>query len=183
MLWDLFVVFLVSLSNSFAIEGVSWLFIYRTDEYQRVKQRSERLTVKLAAKEEELKLIVSSHADKKRRKEHERIEAELKSANSSMSGMKFKSTIATMFMMVAVYAVLSSWYDGVVLAQLPFEPVWMFRSLAHRGLIGNDYTQCSFFFFYVLCQLSVRSNVQKYFGRTPPNFTGFGQAGAADKKW
>jgi hypothetical protein len=46
MLWDLLLVLCVSLGNSFAIEGVSWLFIYRTEEYQRVKQRVERLTVK-----------------------------------------------------------------------------------------------------------------------------------------
>lgn len=55
------------------------------------------------------------------------------------------------------------------MAKLPFEPFGMLQGMSHRGLTGSDMTDCSMMFMYVLCQLSIRANIQKYLGFTPAN--------------
>lgn len=52
-------------------------------------------------------------------------------------------------------------FDGRVVAQLPFVPVSWIHGLSHRNLSGQDYTECSFIFLYILCTMSIRQ-VRKY---------------------
>lgn len=59
-------------------------------------------------------------------------------------------------------------FDGRPVAKLPFEPIPLLRGISHRNLPGNDYTDSSMIFFYVLCSMAIRPNLQKLFGTTPP---------------
>jgi len=52
-------------------------------------------------------------------------------------------------------------FEGRVVAKLPFVPIGLFQGLSHRGLAGDDYTDCSFIFLYILCTMSIRQ-VRKY---------------------
>ena len=56
----------------------------------------------------------------------------------------------------------------MVVAKLPFEPVWFVKSLSHRNLEGEDLTDCSFIFLYVLMGMVYRNNVAKIFGFEGP---------------
>ena len=47
-------------------------------------------------------------------------------------------------------------FEGRVVAKLPFVPLGLFQGLSHRGLSGEDYTDCSFIFLYILCTMSIR---------------------------
>jgi hypothetical protein len=47
-------------------------------------------------------------------------------------------------------------FEGRVVAKLPFEPISFLRGISHRSLIGEDYTDCSFLFLYILCTMSFR---------------------------
>ena len=47
-------------------------------------------------------------------------------------------------------------FEGRVVAKLPFVPIGFFQGLSHRGLSGDDYTDCSFIFLYILCTMSIR---------------------------
>ena len=47
-------------------------------------------------------------------------------------------------------------FDGRVVAKLPFVPHSWLQGLSHRNLMGNDFTDCSFIFLYILCTMSVR---------------------------
>ena len=47
-------------------------------------------------------------------------------------------------------------FEGRVVAKLPFEPIPWIRGLSHRNLSGEDFTDCSFIFLYVLCTMSIR---------------------------
>jgi hypothetical protein len=51
-----------------------------------------------------------------------------------------------------------TWYsfDGRVVARLPFEPISWVQSVTHRGLRGDDFTECSFIGLYILCTMSIR---------------------------
>lgn len=55
-------------------------------------------------------------------------------------------------------------FDGRVVAKLPFIPIGWIQGLSHRNLIGDDYSDCSFIFLYILCTMSIRqvSNILHY---------------------
>lgn len=38
---------------------------------------------------------------------------------------------------------MSSKYEGVVVAKIPFEPFPFVRPISHRGLSGDNFTDCS----------------------------------------
>jgi len=59
-------------------------------------------------------------------------------------------------------------YQGIVVAKLPFEPIGMISSMSHRGILSNDYTDCSFIFLYVLSNFCIRPVLQKLLGFAPP---------------
>lgn len=42
------------------------------------------------------------------------------------------------------------------MAKLPFVPLSYIQGLSHRNLLGEDYTDCSFIFLYILCTMSIR---------------------------
>lgn len=50
------------------------------------------------------------------------------------------------------------------MAKLPFEPISWVRGISHRNLNGEDYTDCSFLFMYILSTMSIRQNLQKFLG-------------------
>jgi hypothetical protein len=56
----------------------------------------------------------------------------------------------------------------VVVAKLPFEPISFVRGITHRNIVGNDYTDCSMIFVYILSNVSLRPIIQKLFGFSGP---------------
>jgi hypothetical protein len=78
-----------------------------------------------------------------------------------------KSMVAISFTFMALMGMFNTLFDGRVVAKLPFEPISLLQGLSHRNLMGNDYTDCSFIFLYILCTMSIRQNVQKLFGNAP----------------
>ena len=47
----------------------------------------------------------------------------------------------------------------------------LLQKMTHRGLPGDDPTDCSFVFLYMLCSISIRPNLQKILGFAPPRAT------------
>ena len=45
--------------------------------------------------------------------------------------------------MLVLYQLLKQYYNGVVVAKLPFVPIALFRKLTHSGLDTDDFTDCS----------------------------------------
>jgi len=58
-------------------------------------------------------------------------------------------------------------FDGVVVAKLPFQPLYWIRGFTHRGLSSDDFTDCSYTFLYILCSIAIRGNLQKFLGFVP----------------
>lgn len=54
-------------------------------------------------------------------------------------------------------------FDGRVVAKLPFIPISWLQGLSHRNLMGDDYTDCSFIFLYILCTMSIRQVSRQIF--------------------
>jgi len=78
-----------------------------------------------------------------------------------------KSTMIIALFMIAFMSTLSSAYHGVVVAKLPFVPFSMLQGITHRNLPGDDLTDCSMIFIYLLTSFIMRNNIQKFFGFSP----------------
>jgi len=94
--------------------------------------------------------------DKQQKKKIEREEERLKNNNRDLSLVKMKSMFAIGFAFTALLSMFNNIFDGRVVARLPFVPISWIQGLSHRNLPGDDYTECSFIFLYILCTMSIR---------------------------
>merc|ERR1712025_1445701 len=138
--------------------------VYRTDKYQRLKNDIERQTKKLEKKKE---AHGDSTLDRTQKRKMEREEERLKSTNRDLMMVKMKSMFAIGFAFTSLLSMFNSIFDGKVVAKLPFTPVSWIQGLSHRNLMGQDFTDCSFIFLYILCTMSIRQNIQKALGFAP----------------
>ena len=73
--------------------------------------------------------------------------------------------------MILFMSFLSNQFQGVVVAKLPFEPFGFVQGITHRNLPGNDTTDCSMIFMYILTNLMIRPIMQKILGFDGPRGT------------
>lgn len=106
-------------------------------------------------------------AQKNQKKKIELEEERLKTNNRELSMVKMKSMFATGFAFTALLSMFNAIFDGRIVARLPFVPISWIQGLSHRNLPGDDYTECSFIFLYILCTMSIRQNIQKMLGFAP----------------
>ena len=97
----------------------------------------------------------------------ERDEERLKNTNRDLMMVKMKSMFAIGLVFTSLLSMFNSIFDGKVVAKLPFTPISWVQGLSHRNLMGEDYTDCSFIFLYILCTMSIRQNIQKALGFAP----------------
>nr|CAG4646583.1 EOG090X0DWG [Macrothrix elegans] len=153
----------ISVFTAFLGEGVTWVLVYRTEKYQRLKTEIERQSKKL----EKIKESHSDALDRQVKKKIDREEEKLKNNNRDLSLVKMKSMLAIGFAFTALLGMFNSIFDGRVVAKLPFIPISWIQGLSHRNLPGEDYSDCSFIFLYILCTMSIRQNIQKLLGFAP----------------
>ncbi|XP_076053834.1 calcium load-activated calcium channel [Oratosquilla oratoria] len=158
----LFIVF-ISICTAFFGEGLTWLLVYRTEKYQKLKAEVERQCKRLEKKKE----AHGDSIDRQQKRKIEREEERLKNSNRDLSLVKMKSMFATGFVFTALLSMFNSIFEGRVVAKLPFTPLSWIQGLSHRNLLGEDYTDCSFIFLYILCTMSIRQNIQKLLGFAP----------------
>lgn len=66
-----------------------------------------------------------------------------------------------------IIGLCNSIFYGRVVAKLPFIPIGFIQGISHRNLAGDDLSDCSFIFLYMLSAMSIRANVQKISGFAP----------------
>ncbi|KAK3087819.1 hypothetical protein FSP39_011041 [Pinctada imbricata] len=142
--------------------GLTWLLVYRTEKYKKLKAEVEKQSKKLEKKKEG-----GESSDRSQKKKLERQEERLKNNNRDLSFVKMKSMFAIGFAFTALLSMFNSIFDGRVVAKLPFVPIGLLQGISHRNLGGDDYTHCSFIFLYILCTMSIRQNIQKLLGLAP----------------
>merc|ERR1711936_337385 len=133
--------------------GVTWLLVYRTEKYQKLKTEIEKQTKKLEKKKEAHGETANLDRSKKRKIEQDE--------------EKLKTMFAIGFAFTALLSMFNSIFEGRVVAKLPFTPIYWIQGLSHRNLLGDDMTDCSFIFLYILCTMSIRQNIQKALGFAP----------------
>lgn len=161
---DTLLIVFISICTALLGEGLTWLLVYRTEKYQKLKTEVERQSKKLEKKKE---AAGESIGERGARKKLEREEERLKVNHRDLSLVKMKSMLAIGFAFTALLSMFNSIFEGRVVAKLPFLPISWLQGLSHRNLLGEDYTDCSFIFLYILCTMSIRQNIQKLLGFAP----------------
>merc|ERR1712038_1139075 len=161
---DSLLILVISICTALLGEGVTWLLVYRTDKYQKLKLDIEKQTKKLEKKKE---AHGEATLDRTQKRKMERDEERLKSTNRDLMMVKMKSMFAIGFAFTSLLSMFNSIFDGKVVAKLPFTPISWLQGLSHRNILGDDYTECSFIFLYILCTMSIRQNIQKALGFAP----------------
>ena len=82
--------------------------------------------------------------------------------------MKFKGVIIVGLFMLTFVTTLNKSYAGSVVARLPFTPPGIFKNITHYGIPGNDYTECSITFAFLLCNMSIANYLKKLFSLEGP---------------
>lgn len=156
----------ISFASAWICEGISWLLIYRTSSYKSLRSTIDRTTKKLESMKSSSPAVAATK--KSKAKKMDRFETSLKESSRDLSFSKFKSGGVVAVVLVVVFGLLNSLFEGKVVAKLPFTPLTLIQKMSHRGLSGDDPTDCSMVFLYFLCSVSIRSNLQKFLGFAPP---------------
>ncbi|EAR95252.2 integral membrane protein (macronuclear) [Tetrahymena thermophila SB210] len=162
---NFFLVVVCAIATSSIAEFATWLIVYRRDEYKTLKQNIENSQNKLN-KAQEVYLTFSQQAahDKKLAT----IDTALKRFNQEMSSFKMKSTFLIAIFMIGALYTIGSLFSGLIVAKLPFAPISFITGLTHRGLSGEDFSDCAYIFIYVQVAYIWRTNIQKLFGFEAP---------------
>ncbi|KAL7595801.1 hypothetical protein Lser_V15G28695 [Lactuca serriola] len=153
----------ISLFTAIVCEAISWLLIYRRTSYKSLKS-----TIDKASKKLETMKTTPTTLKKSKAKKINRVETSLKDSSRDLSISKFKSGAVVALVLAVVFGVMNSLYEGKAVGKLPFVPVSIVQKMSHRGLRGDDPTDCSMAFLYFLCSMSIRTNLQKFLGFSPP---------------
>ncbi|PKU70946.1 calcium load-activated calcium channel-like [Dendrobium catenatum] len=180
---DSLVVVGISIGTAFLCEGISWILIYRTNTYKSLRSSIDKASKKLESMKSPASTASADGASaipstgrrsSSRVKKMDRVESSLKESTRDLSLSKFKSGFVVAVVLFVIFGLLNSMFEGRAVAKLPFSPVSFVLKMSHRGIRGDDPTDCSMAFLYFLCSISIRTNLQKFLGFAPPR----GAAGA-----
>eukprot|EP01084_Bolivina_argentea_P103020 184560_1 len=156
---------LTVLFTSFLSEGISWVLIYRTKKFQALKNQIDTMNSKLEESRKRQK--ENKTKDPKLKKQIKSMEDQLKIYSRDLYIMQMPSNFFLILLFVSAYGFLSALYESYPVAKLPFEPPSLLTRMTHRGLPGDDYSECSMTFILVICSMAIRPNVKKYLGFAP----------------
>jgi uncharacterized membrane protein (DUF106 family) len=143
-----------------AAEALTLHFVHKNATFASLKRSVDRRTEKLA------KLRSRAVPDLKAvAKEQDEMESEQK----LLMGFNFRNMLFTTASMLITYNVLSGWYGGAKIGELPFEPMYLVRSVAQRGLpepVGTH--DFSYVFVLALTAMVARPLLEKAFGTEKP---------------
>ena len=82
-----------------------------------------------------------------------------------MTFSSFKSHIIVGLLMIVVINLIGTYFNGQVVAILPFEPFSLMRGITHRNIVGENYYEAAYLFLYILTAFIWRNNIKKIFGK------------------
>lgn len=164
------VVVLGAAASAAASEFLVWLLVYRREGYQRLRKSIDRTTkqMEVAKATPEKSEKDAAKAAKQKAKRVSRFEDDLRYLERDIAAYQSRAMAFVSLLLVAFYWALSSIFDGVPVAKLPFVPFNFLTGITHRGMEGTDMTECSVAFLYSLTAMALRANVQKVTGFAPP---------------
>lgn len=162
---DTLVVVLVGLLGAVLSELFAWFFVYRTEDYQTLTADIRRI----AKKYEQQKTLAPKSVKSLNKLKTQ--ETDLAQKKQSLGWLRMKSGLFSSVFYFLVVPLFNNAYKGIVVARLPFQPMFFFRSLAHHGLTTFLETDCSSVYLYILSVGFFATNLQKFLSTTPPATT------------
>jgi hypothetical protein len=144
---DSLIILSISIASTFVCESISWLLIYRTPTYKSLRSTINRTRKKLET------LNPSAPSKKSKTKKKHRFKPKLEESSRDISFSNFKSEGVVAIMLIIIFDLLNSLFEGKVVAKLPFTLIYFIQKMIHRGLSGDDPTDCAMFFFLIYCAL------------------------------
>jgi hypothetical protein len=95
-------------------------------------------------------------------------EDNFKDYHRQLSGMKARLTMGTAIMMMGSMYLVNNHFYGKIIATLPFQPIGMVSNMSHRGIDGDNMSQVSMTFIYILLQMATRGCASKITGSEGP---------------
>ena len=164
--FDCIKIIIMAICTNLIAEFLTWMLIYRTKKYRENKKQIDTLNLKIEKSKDSAKAN-----DKREAKRIKQQEQELKLLSFDMMKTKMISMFIIGLFTFFFLSLFNGIFQGIVVAKLPFIPFNMIRKVSHRGILSNDLTDCSFTFFYILCNISFRPIIQKLLGFAPPRNT------------
>jgi len=146
-------------------EAICYALIFRTDTYKRLTASIEKVSKRIEKKKEASEDVPSKQ--KARQQKIDRIEKTLGPAEKSLAVIKMRVQLVNMATHIITLITVTNKYHGIPVARLPFSPPGFMHSVTHRNLPGEDYAECSVVFFYMLCSLAFKPNLQRALGFAP----------------
>ena len=167
----------IDITNAFMIIGLAiltalfaemfaYIIIYRKDYYKDLIKDATG-TMKRLDKDRKALNPLSNNFKKLDRK-IKMDEKQLKGYSSKLASTKMKSTAFIGICMIGIMNLMSNYFSGIVVAKLPFTPFSLMTGITHRNLEGEDYTDCSMIFLYILANVCFRPMTQKLLGFDGP---------------
>ena len=129
--------------------ALSWYFIFSKPDYQVLKKHIENSA----------KLIEKWKRSGKDEKRRERMESDLKVDNAKLAAMKVYNLVFLGAIMIGWYQALKYYFDGQIVATLPFTPISLLQKLFQAGLTNPGPRDCSMViltkFFHLFFQLFI----------------------------
>eukprot|EP00123_Amoebidium_parasiticum_P022236 comp8294_c0_seq1/m.3698 comp8294_c0_seq1/g.3698 ORF comp8294_c0_seq1/g.3698 comp8294_c0_seq1/m.3698 type:complete len:204 (-) comp8294_c0_seq1:265-876(-) len=157
---------LITLAVSMLTEVVNYYLLYRKESYKSIVAQMERHREKMEREKAQLEGKAKMDA-RKREKIVEGLENTYKAMGVDLQKEKIGSQIASAFVFLSVLGAFSNVFEGLVMGKLPFVPFGFIQGMSHRGLSGEDYTECNYLFIYVVASMITRPLVQHLFGVAP----------------
>lgn len=97
-------------------------------------------------------------------------------------GLSRHGTLQSSVVLLILYTLTSRYFNGMIVAKLPFEAPWLIKGATQRGISTEDLTDCSMTYIYVVCSAGLRPNIQKLLGFTPPRQASMAQQNPFEQK-
>uniref|UniRef100_A0A2H6NDA6 Calcium load-activated calcium channel n=1 Tax=Micrurus carvalhoi TaxID=3147026 RepID=A0A2H6NDA6_9SAUR len=108
MFADTVLIVFISVCTALLAEGITWVLVYRTDKYKRLKAEVEKQSKKLEKKKE----TITESAGRQQKKKIERQEEKLKNNNRDLSMVRMKSMFAIGFCFTALMGMFNSMWNS-----------------------------------------------------------------------
>ena len=166
----------ITVATTLLTEAVCWVLVYSDPAFQKLTADVEKANKELRRAKERVENDEGDDAKRLKESEKKVLEGEkaVRRLNARLTGMRWKTNMIMPFIMIAVFAILGEWYEGVIIAKLPFEPIGLIHGMTRRGLYGvtDDVRLCSFLPIYILGNMGLKPVITKLLGHAPPRSEG-----------
>ncbi|EAX98458.1 hypothetical protein TVAG_477310 [Trichomonas vaginalis G3] len=151
--------FLCGAANSVLINFLSWVFIYRKENVQRLKKLHSQKTEQL----NELKAESNDdeETEKKNAKRIKKLEIEIGKISQDISQAVMLPKMVLGILPWLIPFMLKDYFKNKVCLKLPFEVTSSLKFLTHRDLETEDLSDASFFFVFMLTNTWLKEAITK----------------------